>query len=108
MAKIDVESTGDTYDSFIEIEMNSKHPHNTMANIGAIVITDLIRGGSLAHKLNCVLGIYQRYVGSRVYVHKSTLIYEQTSCDSNWATFHSLGNLSMISGEIKSTLDIYL
>ncbi|MGP0128492.1 MAG: glutaminase [cyanobacterium endosymbiont of Rhopalodia musculus] len=70
--------------------------------------TYLIKGRSPAHKLNRVLGMYQRYVGRRVYVDTSRLISEQTSGDCNWAISYLLRNFCMISGEIKPTLDLYL
>lgn len=108
LTKVDVEPTGDAYNSIIKVEENSKRPYNAMVNTGAIAITNLIEGRSPAHKLNRVLEMYQRYVGRRVYVDTPTLVSEQTSGDRNWAISHLLRNFGMISGEIKPTLDLYL
>ncbi|WP_338063318.1 glutaminase [cyanobacterium endosymbiont of Rhopalodia gibberula] len=80
----------DAYNSIIKVEKNSKRSYNAMVNTGATAITNLIEGRSPAHKLNLVLGMYQRYVGRRVYMDTSTLISEQTSGDRNWAISYLL------------------
>ncbi len=108
LTKVDVEPTGDAYNSIIKVQANSKRPYNAMVNTGAIAITNLIKGKSRAHRLKRVLKMYQRYVGRRVYVDTSALVSEQTSGDRNWAISYLLRNFDMISGEIKPTLDLYL
>ncbi|HAC62293.1 MAG TPA: glutaminase A [Cyanothece sp. UBA12306] len=108
LTKVDVEPTGDAYNSIIKVEENSKRPYNAMVNTGAIAITNLIKGKSPAHKLNRVLKMYQRYVGHKVYIDTSTVVSEQTKGDHNWAISYLLRNFKMISGDIKQTLDLYL
>ncbi|MGK7878805.1 MAG: glutaminase A [Crocosphaera sp.] len=108
LTKVEVEPTGDSYDSIIKVEENSKRPYNCMVNTGAIAMTSLIKGKSPAHKLNRLLKMYQRYVGHPVYVDTSAVVSEQNQGDRNWAISYLLRNFGMISGDIKQTLDLYL
>ncbi|MDJ0509940.1 MAG: glutaminase A [Crocosphaera sp.] len=108
LTKVDVEPTGDAYDSIIKVEENSKRPYNCMVNTGAIAMTSLIKGKSPAHKLNRLLKMYQRYVGHPVYIDTSSVVSEQNQGDRNWAISYLLRNFGMISGDIKQTLDLYL
>ncbi len=108
LTKVEVEPTGDSYNSIIKVEENSKRPYNCMVNTGAIAMTSLIKGKSPAHKLNRLLKMYQRYVGHPVYVDTSAVVSEQNQGDRNWAISYLLRNFGMISGDIKQTLDLYL
>ena len=106
--KVDVEPTGNAYNSLIKVEANSKRPYNAMVNTGAIAINNLIEGKGPAHKLNRVLEMYRRYVGRRVFVDTPTVVSEQTKGDRNWAISYLLRHFEMISGDIKQTLDLYI
>lgn len=108
LTKVDVEPTGDAYNSIIKVEENSKRPYNCMVNTGAIAITNLIQGKSPAHRLNRVLKMYERYVGHPVYIDTSAVVSEQNQGDRNWSISYLLRNFGMISGDIKQTLDLYL
>ncbi|MGK7940921.1 MAG: glutaminase A [Crocosphaera sp.] len=108
LTKVDVEPTGDAYNSIIKVEENSKRPYNCMVNTGAIAMTSLIQGKSPAHKLNRILKMYERYVGHPVYVDTSAVVSEENQGDRNWAISYLLRNFGMISGDIKHTLDLYL
>ncbi len=108
LTKVDVEPTGDAYNSIIKVEENSKRPYNCMVNTGAIAMTSLIKGKSPAHKLNRLLKMYEGYVGHPVYVDTSAVVSEENQGDRNWAISYLLRNFGMISGDIKHTLDLYL
>ena len=108
LSRVDVEPTGDAYNSLIKVEENSKRPYNPMVNTGAIAITNLIEGKGPAHRLNRLLEMYRRYIGHRVFVDTPSLVSEQTAGDRNWAIAYLLRNFGMISGGIKQTLDLYL
>ena len=108
LRKVDVEPTGDAYDSIIKVEENSKRPYNPMVNTGAIAITSLIAGREPAHKLNRVLEMYRRYIGHRVFIDTPTVVSEQTQGDRNWAISYLLRNFGTLSGDIKQILDLYL
>lgn len=108
LTKVDVEPTGDAYNSVIKVEEKSKRPYNCMVNTGAIAIANLIKGKSPVHKLNRVLKMYENYVGNPIHIDISAVLSEQNRGDHNWATSYLLHNFGMISGSIKETLDLYL
>ena len=108
LEKVDVEPTGDAYNSIIKVESKSKRPYNPMVNTGAIAITSLLKGQGPAHRLNRILEMYRRYIGHRVFVDTPTFVSERMNGDRNWAISYLLRNFGMISGDISQTLDLYL
>ena len=108
LTKVDVEPTGDAYNSIIKVERKSKRPYNCMVNTGAIATTSLIEGAGPGHKLNRILEMYRRYIGRRVFVDTPILVSEQNNGDRNWAISYMLRNFGMISGDISQTLNLYL
>ncbi|MDJ0712664.1 MAG: glutaminase A [Prochloraceae cyanobacterium] len=105
---VDVEPTGDPYDSIIKLQTQSKRPFNPMVNAGAIATTSLIKGSTSAKRLNRILQMYQRYIGHRVFVDTPTFVSEQSHGDRNWAISYLLRNFGLIKGDIRSLLDLYL
>ena len=108
LEKVDVEPTGDAYDSIIKVESRSKRPYNPMVNAGAIATTSLIKGQGPAHRLNRILDMYRRYIGHRVFIDTPTFVSERMNGDHNWAISYLLRSFGMISGDIGQTLDLYL
>lgn len=108
LTKVDVEPTGDAYNSIIKLETQTKRPYNPMVNTGAIAITSTIQGNSAARRLNRILEMYRRYIGHQVFIDTPTLVSEQQNGDRNWAISYLLRNFNIISGDIKSTLELYL
>ncbi len=108
LTKVDVEPTGDAYDSIIKVESRSKRPYNPMVNAGAIATTSLIDGKSPAQKLNRILEMYRHYIGHRVFVDTPTVVSELNHGDRSWAMSYLLRNFGMISGNINQILDLYL
>lgn len=108
LTKVDVEPTGDAYNSIIKVESKSKRPLNSMVNTGAIATTSLIEGAGPGHKLIRILEMYRRYIGHKVFVDTPILVSEQNNGDRNWAISYLLRNFGMISGDISQTLHLYL
>ena len=105
---VDVEPTGVAYDSIIKVQTQSKRPFNPMVNAGAIATTSLIKGSTSAQRLNRILQMYQGYIGHRVFVDTPTFVSEQGHGERNWAISYLLRNFGIISGDIRSVLDLYL
>ncbi len=105
---VDVEPTGEAYDSIIKLQTQSKRPFNPMVNAGAIATTSLIKGATPAQRLNRILQMYQGYIGHRVFVDTPTFVSEQGHGDRNWAISYLLRNFGLISGDIRSVLELYL
>ncbi|EKU96267.1 L-glutaminase [Leptolyngbya sp. PCC 7375] len=108
LERVDVEPTGDAYNSIIKVQSQSKRPYNPMVNTGAIATTSLIKGKGPAQRLNRLLEMYCRYIGHRVFVDTPTFMSERMNGDRNWAISYLLRNFGMIFGDIGQTLDLYL
>lgn len=108
LERVDVEPTGDAYNSIIKVQSQSKRPYNPMVNAGAIATTSLIKGKGPAQRLNRLLAMYRRYIGHRVFVDTPTFMSERMNGDRNWAISYLLRNFDMIFGDIGQTLDLYL
>ena len=108
LTTVDVEPTGEAYDSIIKLQTQSKRPFNPMINAGAIATTSLIKGSTPAQQLNRILQMYRGYIGHRVFVDTPTFVSEQGHGDRNWAISYLLRNFGIISGDIRPVLDLYL
>lgn len=108
LTRVDVEPSGEAYNSIIRVQASSKRPYNPMVNTGAIAITSLITGATPAMRLKRLLEMYRRYVGHRVFVDTPSYVSEQNTGDRNWAISYLLRNFGMISGDIQETMDLYL
>ncbi|MGB3137645.1 MAG: glutaminase A [Nodosilinea sp.] len=107
LKKVGVEPTGDPFNSLIRLDEDSKRPDNPMVNAGAIATTGLITGGDSAQRLNRMLAMFQRYVGSEVFVDVSTFMSEKSTGHRNRAMAHLMLNFGMIDQPIEEALDLY-
>ncbi|MBE9137823.1 glutaminase A [Nodosilinea sp. LEGE 07088] len=107
LKKVGVEPTGDPFNSLIRLDEDSKRPENPMVNAGAIATTGLIAGHDPADRLNRLLSMLQRYVGSEVFVDVSTFMSEKSTGHRNRAMAHLMLNFGMIDQPIEEALDLY-
>jgi glutaminase len=107
LKKVGVEPTGDPFNSLIRLDEDSKRPDNPMVNAGAIATTGLITGSDSAERLNRMLAMFQRYVGSEVFVDVSTFMSERSTGHRNRAMAHLMLNFGMIEQPIEEVLDLY-
>jgi glutaminase len=107
LKKVGVEPTGDPFNSLIRLDEDSKRPENPMVNAGAIATTGLITGHDPADRLNRLLSMFQRYVGSEVFVDVSTFMSEKSTGHRNRAMAHLMLNFGMIDQPIEAALDLY-
>ena len=106
--RVDVEPTGEAFDSIIKLEEKTKRPHNPMVNAGGIAMTSLIKGKNRARRLQRILQMYSRYVGQEVRLDAPALLAEQAGGDRNRAISYLLRNFGMVSGRVEDALDLYL
>jgi glutaminase len=107
LTKVGVEPTGDPFNSLIRLDEASKRPDNPMINAGAIATTSLITGTDPTERLNRLLGMFERYIGRKVYVDVSTFLSERDTGHRNRAMAHLMLNFGMINGDIEAALDLY-
>ncbi|NEQ22503.1 MAG: glutaminase A, partial [Microcoleus sp. SIO2G3] len=107
LTKVGVEPTGDAFNSIIQLEESSKRPYNPMVNAGAIATTSLIKGSSPSERLNCLLGMFERYVGHNLFIDMPVFLSERTTGHRNRAMAHLMLNFGMIDEKIDEALDLY-
>ncbi len=107
LSRVGVEPTGDTFNSVIKLDMQSKRPHNPMVNAGAIAMTSLIRGNDPTERLNRMLQMFYRYIGRQADIDMPVFMSERTTGHRNRAITHLMKNFGMIDGALDEHLDLY-
>ncbi|HEY9735576.1 MAG TPA: glutaminase A [Trichocoleus sp.] len=107
LRKVGVEPTGDSFNSLIRLDEDSKRPDNPMVNAGAIATTSLVKGENPTDRLNRMLAMFQRYVGHEVFVDVSVFMSERSTGHRNRAMAHLMLNFGMIDQKIDEALDLY-
>ncbi|HEV2744512.1 MAG TPA: glutaminase A [Rubrobacter sp.] len=105
---VGVEPSGDAFNSIVFDERNNK-PYNPMVNAGALVTTDLVRGGNTAEKFERILGALRSYAGNEsLEVDENIFQAEMRTADRNRATGYLMRSQGMISGDVEEILALYL
>ena len=108
LKRVGVEPSGDSYRSIVFDERN-KRPFNPMVNAGALVTTDLIHGNSSSEKLESLLRSFRLHAGNdNLDVDRETFERELRMADRNRATAYLMREEGMISGDVETTLALYL
>ncbi|MCS6884236.1 MAG: glutaminase A [Acidobacteriota bacterium] len=105
-SKVGVEPSGEAFNA-ITLDERSKRPHNPMINAGAIALTSIIKGEEASERLNRVLDMFSRYVGTEVYVNMPVFLSERATGHRNRAIAYLMRNFNMIGPDIEATLDLY-
>lgn len=108
LERVGVEPSGDPYNSIAFDERHAR-PYNPMVNAGALVTTDLVKGADPTEKIARLLENLRGYAGdSSLQVDEQTLEDELTAGDHNRATAYLMRSQNMITGDVESTLRVYL
>lgn len=69
--RVDVEPTGDAFNSIIRLEINKPgKPFNPMINAGALTIASLLPGESAHDKLEFLYSVMETLIGKRPRIHE--------------------------------------
>ncbi len=107
LSKVDVEPTGDPFNSIIRLDERSKRASNPMVNAGAIATANLIGGTDPADRFGRVLAMFERYIGHSVSIDVPVFLSERSTGHRNRAMAHLMLNFGMIDERIEETLDLY-
>jgi glutaminase len=108
LSRVGVEPTGDPFNSIIRLDENSKRPDNPMVNAGAIATTNLIQGQDMGDRLNRIISMFKRYVGSSdIFIDMPTFLSERATGDRNRSLAYLMRHFGMIDGNIDEVLDLY-
>lgn len=108
LSRVGVEPSGDAYNSLIFDEYN-RRPFNPMVNAGALATTGLVEGRSADEKLERLLALLRACAGNdSLAVDGVTFDAEFSGADRNRATAYLMRSDGMLSGDVESTLALYL
>jgi glutaminase len=80
-----------------------------MVNAGALVTTDLVRGGDHTEKLGRILAILRLFAGNEALeVDQRTFRSEMRAGDRNRATAYLMRSQGMLDGDVEGILGLYL
>jgi glutaminase len=108
LERVGVEPSGDPFNS-IAFDQRHHRPYNPMVNAGALVATDLVRGGDPDEQLDRLLAIMRLYAGSdTLEVDQGTFRAELRGADRNRATAYLMRSQDMLEGDVEAILALYL
>lgn len=108
MQYVDVEPTGDKFNSIVRLESNQNKPFNPMINAGAITVASLLPGESVNEKVESVLALLKKILKRDIEVNKEVFLSEYESADYNRAIAHILNANNFLACDVEVALTAYL
>jgi len=105
-ATVGVEPTGNPFNA-IMLHRQTNRPMNPMVNAGAIAVTSLIEGSDPTARLNAMLAMFGRYLGSPPTVNMEVFVSEKNTSDRNRSIAYLMRNFGVLHHDIDETLDLY-
>ena len=107
--RVDVEPTGDTYNSIVRLESHEPgKPFNPMINAGAITVSSMISGNSSQEKLNTIINLLEKMLGKKLSVNEEVFQSEWETANRNRAIAYFLMDSGYLDCEVEIALEVYL
>ncbi|RKD24637.1 glutaminase A [Ammoniphilus oxalaticus] len=109
LERVDVEPTGDAFDSIIRLEASrTGKPFNPMINAGALTIASLLPGGTPTEKLNRLQSWLEMWIGRRLPLNQTVFESEWKTANRNRAIAYYLKETDYLQGDVEDVLEVYL
>ena len=107
--KVNVEPTGDGFNSIVNLETKDrKRPYTPMSNAGAIATTALIYGENEKDKLHRIIEFTRKATNNKtIGINEEVYLSEKETGDRNRALAYFMKSNGMISGNVDEILDLY-
>lgn len=105
---VDVEPTGDPFNSIIRLEANSHgKPFNPLINAGAITVCSLLTGEHAEEKLGPIIDFIEEMIDRRPQVNEEVFQSERKTGFRNRALAYFLKETGYLKGDVETALDVY-
>lgn len=108
MHYVDVEPTGDSFNSIVRLEGHNNKPFNPMINAGAITIASLLPGETMFEKVKSVTAYLEKMIGKKVHINNEIYFSEYQSADYNRAIAYILQANGFLKSDVEEALQVYL
>lgn len=107
--RVDVEPTGDGFNSIVNLETKDKQrPYNPMINAGAIATTSLIYGEDGEDKLERIIKFMRKATNNpNISINEEVYVSERRTGDRNRALAYFMKSNGMLQGDVEEILELY-
>lgn len=105
---VDVEPTGDSFNSIVRLESKQNKPFNPMINAGAITVASLLPGKTLYDKVKSVTTFLEEILQKQVHINNEVYFSEYHSADYNRAIAYILQANGFLKSGVEESLQVYL
>jgi glutaminase len=106
---VDLEPTGDAYNSIFRLELNAPgKPFNPMINAGAITVASLIPGRNTDEKLESVLLLLEKLIGRKPVINEQVFQSEWETAHRNRSIAYWLKGAGFLVSEVEEAIEVYL
>jgi len=109
LERVDVEPTGDTFNSIIRLESHQPgKPFNPMINAGAITVSSMLAGNSPQEKVSKILFFLEQMVGKQLKVNEGVFQSEWQTANRNRSLAYYLMDSGFLDCPVEEALEVYL
>lgn len=107
--KVDVEPTGDPFNSIVRLEVAEKgKPFNPMINAGAITVASLLPGDSVENRVKSVTNFLTKITGRKHIINQEVYLSELETANRNRSIAYYLKANDYLEGIVEDVLKTYL
>ncbi|WP_342440949.1 glutaminase [Lysinibacillus sp. FSL K6-0075] len=109
LERVDVEPTGDTFNSIIRLESHQPgKPFNPMINAGAITVSSMLAGHSPQEKVTKILQFLEQIIGKQLSINEEVFESEWQTANRNRALAYYLMDSGFLDCSVDAALEVYL